>query len=28
VSGRLYRGRFDSDAITKLVDSLAPRRSK
>jgi protein-disulfide isomerase len=24
VSGRLYRGRFDSDAITKLVDSLAP----
>lgn len=27
VSGRLYRGRFDSDAITKLVDSLAPRRS-
>jgi protein-disulfide isomerase len=26
VSGRLYRGRFDSDAITKLVDSLAPRR--
>jgi protein-disulfide isomerase len=28
VSGRLYRGRFDSDAITKLVDSLAPRRSQ
>ena len=28
VSGRLYKGRFDSDAITKLVDSLAPRRSK
>jgi protein-disulfide isomerase len=27
VSGRLYRGRFDSDAITRLVDSLAPRRS-
>jgi protein-disulfide isomerase len=26
VSGRLYRGRFDSDAITRLVDSLAPRR--
>jgi len=26
VSGRLYRGRFDSDAITKLVDSLAARR--
>jgi protein-disulfide isomerase len=26
VGGRLYRGRFDSDAITKLVDSLAPRR--
>ncbi|MBA3444435.1 MAG: DsbA family protein [Gemmatimonadales bacterium] len=23
VRGRLYRGRFDSDAITKLVDSLA-----
>jgi protein-disulfide isomerase len=22
-NGRLYRGRFDSDAITKLVDSLA-----
>jgi protein-disulfide isomerase len=28
VAGRLYRGRFDSDAIIKLVDSLAPRRSK
>jgi protein-disulfide isomerase len=28
VSGRLYRGRFDSDAIIKLVDSLAPRRSQ
>jgi protein-disulfide isomerase len=27
VGGRLYQGRFDSDAITKLVDSLAPRRS-
>jgi protein-disulfide isomerase len=26
VSGRLYRGRFDSDAITRLVDSLAARR--
>jgi protein-disulfide isomerase len=26
VSGRLYRGRFDSDAIIKMVDSLAPRR--
>jgi protein-disulfide isomerase len=26
VGGRLYRGRFDSDAIIKLVDSLAPRR--
>jgi protein-disulfide isomerase len=25
VGGRLYRGRFDSDAIIKLVDSLAPR---
>ena len=24
VNGRLHRGRFDSDAITKLVDSLAP----
>jgi protein-disulfide isomerase len=24
VGGRLYQGRFDSDAITKLVDSLAP----
>ena len=28
VGNRLYRGRFDSDAITKLVDSLAPRRSR
>jgi protein-disulfide isomerase len=26
VSGRLYRGRFDSDAIIRMVDSLAPRR--
>ena len=26
VGNRLYRGRFDSDAIIKLVDSLAPRR--
>ena len=25
VSGRLYQGRFDSDAISRLVDSLAPR---
>ncbi|MGH7499371.1 MAG: DsbA family protein [Gemmatimonadales bacterium] len=25
VGGRLYQGRFDSDAITHLVDSLAPR---
>ncbi|MGH7534438.1 MAG: DsbA family protein [Gemmatimonadales bacterium] len=25
VGDRLYRGRFDSDAITRLVDSLAPR---
>ncbi len=25
VGGRLYRGRFDSDAISRLVDSLAPR---
>ena len=25
VGGRLYTGRFDSDAISKLVDSLAPR---
>ena len=23
VGGRLYQGRLDSDAITKLVDSLA-----
>lgn len=28
VGGRLYRGRFDSDAIIKMVDSLAPRRSQ
>jgi protein-disulfide isomerase len=28
VGGRLYRGGFDSDAIIKLVDSLAPRRSQ
>ncbi|HZB28419.1 MAG TPA: thioredoxin domain-containing protein [Gemmatimonadales bacterium] len=26
VGDRLYRGRFDSDAIVKLVDSIAPRR--
>jgi protein-disulfide isomerase len=26
VGGRLYRGRLDSDAITRMVDSLAPRR--
>jgi protein-disulfide isomerase len=26
VGNRLYQGRFDSDAIVKLVDSLAPRR--
>jgi protein-disulfide isomerase len=26
VGNRLYRGRFDSDAIIKLADSLAPRR--
>ena len=25
VGNRLYQGRFDSDAIVKLVDSLAPR---
>ena len=25
VGNRLYQGRFDSDAITRLVDSLAPR---
>jgi hypothetical protein len=28
VGEKLYRGRFDSDAITKLVDSLAPRRAQ
>lgn len=28
VGGRLYQGRFDSDAITHLVDSLAPRAAK
>jgi protein-disulfide isomerase len=28
VGNRLYSGRLDSDAITKLVDSLAPRPSK
>jgi protein-disulfide isomerase len=28
VGNRLYRGRIDSDAITKLVDSLAPRSAK
>jgi protein-disulfide isomerase len=28
INGRLYRGRFDSDAITKLVDSLTPHASK
>jgi protein-disulfide isomerase len=28
VGNRLYRGRFDSDAIIKLVDSLAPRRAR
>ncbi len=28
VEGRLYQGRFDSDAIIHLVDSLAPRTSK
>lgn len=28
VGDRLYRGRLDSDAIIKLVDSLAPRRSQ
>jgi protein-disulfide isomerase len=27
VGNRLYQGRFDSDAIIKLVDSLAPRHS-
>jgi protein-disulfide isomerase len=28
VGRTLYRGRFDSDAIIKLVDSLAPRRTQ
>jgi protein-disulfide isomerase len=28
VGNRLYRGGFDSDAITRLVDSLAPRRAR
>lgn len=28
VNGRLYRGRFDSDAISKLVDSLARNAPK
>jgi protein-disulfide isomerase len=28
VAGKLYRGGFNSDAIIKLVDSLAPRRSQ
>ena len=28
IGDRLYKGRFDSDAIIKMVDSLAPRRSK
>ena len=28
VGNKLYRGRFDSDAITKLVDSLAPHRAQ
>jgi len=27
VGDRLYQGRIDSDAITRLVDSLAPRTS-
>ena len=27
-NGRLYKGRFDSDAITKLVDSLARHSTK
>jgi protein-disulfide isomerase len=27
VGNRLYQGRFDSDAITRLVDSLAPKTS-
>jgi protein-disulfide isomerase len=28
IGNRLYKGRFDSDAIIKTVDSLAPRSSK
>ncbi len=28
VGGRLYQGRFDSDAITRLVDSLAPHATR
>jgi protein-disulfide isomerase len=28
IGNRLYKGRFDSDAIIKMVDSLAPRSSK
>src|SRR6476469_5630820 len=28
IGDRLYKGRFDSDAITKMVDSIAPLRSK
>jgi protein-disulfide isomerase len=28
IGNRLYKGRFDSDAIIKMVDSLAPIRSK
>ena len=28
IGDRLYKGRFDSDAIIKMVDSLAPRSSK
>ena len=28
VNGRLYRGRFDSDAITRLVDSLARQAAR
>jgi protein-disulfide isomerase len=28
IGNRLYKGRFDSDAIIKMVDSLAPRASK
>jgi protein-disulfide isomerase len=28
IGNRLYKGRFDSDAIIKMVDSIAPRSSK